>query len=447
MSPVPRTVRRPRANPHDRELVRLAVPALGALAAEPLYLLVDTAIVGHLGTPQLAALGIATVILTTTFTLFNFLAYGTTAQVARLHGAGDSAAAARFAAQSLWLASAIGIALALASVALAQPAVALFGGTGETAHYAIQYLRIAALGLPSALIALAGQGYLRGTADLKTPLKIVIAANVLNVVLELLFVYGFDWGMRGSAAGTAIAQTTMGAAFAILLLRAPADRRRPDRRAISRLARIGGHLFVRTAALTGAFAVASAVLARVGTASLGAHQIAFQLWSFLALVLDAIAIAAQVVVGRALGAGRSQEAKTAATRMIWWAVALGTVLGAIMLALGSVLPQAFTDDPAVVERARAVWWLFALMQPAAGAVFALDGILIGAGDSRFLMWSMLACAFGVFVPIALLSLVLDWGIVGVWAGIVALISARLVLTLTRFVRGRWVIPDSPGDRL
>jgi putative MATE family efflux protein len=427
-----------RRNPHDRELVRLALPALGALAAEPLYLLADTAIVGHLGTPQLAALGIAGVLLTTAFTLFNFLAYGTTAQVARLHGAGQERAAGAIAAQSLWLASAIGLGLLLAAEALAEPAVTLMGGKGETAAYAVQYLRIAAIGLPFALIALAGQGYLRGTADLRTPLRIVIAANALNVALDLLFVYGFDWGLRGSAAGTAIAQAGMGGAFAWLLLRAPADSRRPDRRAIARLAQVGGHLFVRTAALTGAFAVAGAVLARVGTASLGAHQIAFQLWSFLALVLDAIAIAAQVIVGRALGAGQGGEAHAAATRMIWWSVAFGALLGAIMLALGGLLPHAFTDDPAVIARTREVWWLFALMQPAAGAVFALDGILIGAGDARFLMWSMLAAALGVFVPIALVSLAFDWGIVGVWCGIFALILARLALTLARFRQGGWV---------
>ena len=425
----------------DRRMARLALPALGALAAEPLYLLVDTAIVGHLGTPQLAALGIAGAILTTSFTLFNFLAYGTTAQVARLHGAGQQEAAGRIAAQALWLASGLGLALLAAIAALADPLVALFGARGETAGHAVAYLRIAALGLPFALIALAGQGWLRGVADLRTPLAIVIAANAVNVVLELLFVYGLEWGMRGSAAGTAIAQAGMGGAFALLLLRAPAGggrgARRPDGRAIRALARVGGHLFVRTAALTGSFALAGAVLARIGTASLGAHQIAFQLWSFLALVLDAVAIAAQVIVGRALGAGRAAAARAAAARMIWWSVAFGALLGAVMFALGGVLPQAFTGDPAVVERARAVWWLFALMQPAAGAVFALDGILIGAGDSRFLMWSMLLCALGVFVPVALLSLALGWGIVGVWCGIVALIVARLLATLARFVRGRW----------
>lgn len=426
--------------PDDRAMARLAVPALGALAAEPLYLLADTAIVGHLGTPQLAALGIAGAILTTAFTLFNFLAYSTTAQVARLHGAGEEAAAGRIAAQALWLASALGLLLLLAIAALAEPLVALFGTTAQTAQLAVSYLRIAAIGLPFALVALAGQGWLRGVADLRTPLAIVIAANLLNLALDLLFVYGLGWGLDGSAAGTAIAQAAMGAAFAWLLLRAPVGdggSRRPDRRAIRALARVGGHLFVRTAALTGSFAVAGAVLARVGTASLGAHQIAFQLWSFLALVLDAVAIAAQVIVGRALGAGRAAHARAAATRMIWWSVAFGALLGAVMAALGGIVPQAFTDDPEVIERTRQVWWLFALMQPAAGAVFALDGILIGAGDSRFLMWSMLAAAVGVFVPIALLSLELGWGIVGVWCGIVALIAARLVLTLARFTRDGW----------
>lgn len=428
-----------RITARDRQMVALALPALGALAAEPLYLLADTAIVGHLGTPQLAALGIAGTLLTTAFTLFNFLAYGTTARVARLHGAGDTRAAGQIAAQALYLAGALGLLLLLALVALARPLATLMGGAGETRDYAVEYLRIAAIGLPFALIALAGQGYLRGIGDLRTPLRIVIAGNAANVVLDVTLVYGAGMGLAGSATGTAIAQAGMGAAFAAHLLRAPARGRRPDARAIRGLAKVGGELFVRTAALTGSFAVASAVLARIGTASLGAHQIAFMLWSFLALVLDAIAIAAQVIVGRTLGAGDPAEAKAAAARMIWWSAAFGGLLGAVMLALIGVLPSAFTADAAVVERAQEVWWLFALMQPLAGAVFALDGILIGAGDTRFLMWSMLVCTLGVFVPIALLSLALGWGIAGVWCGIVALIAARLAATLPRFARGRWAL--------
>lgn len=427
----------PRLHPHDRELVRLALPALGALAAEPLYLLVDTAIVGHLGTTQLAALGLAGAILTTSFTLFNFLAYSTTAHVARLHGAGEADAAGRIAAQALWLATGIGLAVTAAILLLAPTLVAVMGGTGATADHAVTYLRIAGVGLPFALISLAGQGYLRGTADLRTPLRIVIAGNAANVALDVLFVYGFGWGLPGAGVATAVAQAGMGLAFVRELLRAPADSRTPDRAAIRRLAHVGGHLFVRTAALTGSFALASAVVARFGAASLGAHQIVFQLWAFLALVLDAIAIAAQVIVGRALGAGRDREARAAATRMIAWSVAFGGVLGAVMLALGGILPHAFTDDPAVVARAREVWWVFALMQPAAGAVFALDGILIGAGDSRFLMWSMVVAALGVWAPLALLALATDGGLLAVWWGLTALIVARLALTLARFSHGGW----------
>ena len=211
----------------DREIGRLAVPALGALAAEPLYLLVDTAIVGHLGTPQLAALAIAGTVLTTLVSLCIFLTYGTTAQVARLSGAGDAARAGQLAAQSLWLACALGVVLALACVVLADPLVALLGGRGETADLAERYLRISAAGLVPALVALAGQGYLRGVADLRTPLIIVVAAQLANVVLELWFVYGLHWGLDGSAAGTVLAQAGMGAAFAWMLLRSPATDRRP----------------------------------------------------------------------------------------------------------------------------------------------------------------------------------------------------------------------------
>ncbi len=429
----------PRRSPYDRDILRLAVPALGALAAEPLYLLVDTAIVGHLGTPQLAALAIAGTLLTGAFTLFNFLAYGTTAQVARLVGAGRTRAAGGLAAQAFWLALGIGAALVVLAVALAEPAVTLMGGTGRTAHYAVAYMRIAALGLPFALVALAGQGYLRGVADLRTPLVIVIAANVANVVLEVWLVYGLRRGIEGSAAGTAIAQAGMGAAFAWFLLHAPATDRRPRRAAMRPLVRIGGEIFVRTGALYAAFIVAGAVLARIGAASLAAHQVAFQLWTFLALVLDAIAIAGQVLVGQALGAGDAAGARAAARRMIGWSVALGAAFAAALLVLVDVLPAAFTDDPAVIDRAQAIWPLFALMQPANGAVFALDGILIGAGDTRFLMWSMLGAALGVFAPIALGSLAFGWGIVGVWVGLCGLIAARLLATGLRFRGSRWAV--------
>ena len=424
---------------HDREILRLALPALGALAAEPLYLLADTAMVGHLGTPELAALAIAGTLITGAFTLFNFLTYGTTAQVARFHGAGEPVEAGRLAAQALWLSTGIGVGLTALLAALAVPLVDLMGAEGRTADMAVTYLRIAALGLPFALIALAGQGYLRGVADMRTPLVIVVVANAANVALGLLFIYGFGWGLPGSAWGTVVAQAGMGAAFVWALLSAPADSRRPRLDRMRPLARTGGEIFVRTAALYASFLVAGAVLARVGEASLGAHQVAFQLFVFLALVLDSVAIAGQVIVGRSLGAGDAEGARAAARRMIEWAVAAGALFALLLLALGDLLPRAFTGDPAVIERAGEIWPLFALMQPASGAVFALDGILIGAGDTRFLMWGMLAASLLVFVPVALVSLALDLGIVGVWAGLLGLIAVRLITCGVRFSGGRWAV--------
>ena len=425
-------------SPHDRDIFRLALPALGTLAAEPLYVLADTAIVGHLGRPQIAALGLAGAVLSTAFTIFNFLAYGTTAAVARASGAGQAERAARLAAQALWVALGIGVALVVVCEAAAVPMLRGLGGHGQSGHYALVYLRIAAVGLPAALVALAGQGYLRGVSNLRRPLEIVVVSNVANLVLEVLFVYVFHWGIAGSAAGTAIAQAGMGVAFLVELLRPRAESRRPSLREMRPMLRTGRQIFVRTAALLGAFLVAASVLARMGDAQLGAHQVAYQLFIFLALVLDAIAIAGQVMVGRMLGAGDADGAHASALRMIWWSVAVGTLFAVVLLPLGHLLPRVFTSDPAVLAQAAKLWPLFALMQPLGGAVFALDGILIGAGDTAYLMWSMLA-ASAVFVAIAVLALELHWGVIGVWAGLDVLIAARLALLGLRFSGRRWAV--------
>ncbi len=429
------------ARPLDREVFALALPALGALAAEPLYVLVDTAIVGHLGTTQLASLAIAATVLSTAFTIFNFLTYGTTAQVARLHGAGRDGEAAALGSQALWLAAAIGLALLALVVLFAPAAVTLMGGEGEVADGAVLYLRLAALGSPFFMLATAGQGFLRGMGNLRTPLVILVIAHSVNVVLELLFVYGFDWGLAGSAWGTVIAQVGMGLAFVAVQRRAGFEP--PQLAKMRPLMRIGSEIAVRTSALLGSFLVASAVLARVGPASLAAHQIAFQLFVFLALVLDALAIAAQVMVGRLLGAGDAARARAAATRVILWSVVVATAFGVVLAALGDVIPRAFTDDEAVVQQAQEIWWLFAALMPVNGAVFALDGILIGAGDTRFLMWGMLAAA-AVYVPIALLALHQGWGIVGVWWGLAGLIAVRALTCGARFLGSRWVLTGAPA---
>ena len=425
----------------DREVFALAIPALGALAAEPLYVLVDTAIVGHLGTTQLASLAIAATVLSTAFTIFNFLTYGTTAQVARLHGAGRDTDAAALGSQALWLALGIGAFLLVAVVVLAAPAVTLMGGEGEVADGAVLYLRIAALGSPFFMLATAGQGFLRGMGDLRTPLVILVIAHAVNAALEVLFVYGFGWGLGGSAWGTVIAQVGMGLAFFGVQRRAGLER--PHLERMKPLMRIGTEIAVRTTALLGSFLVASAVLARVSSASLAAHQIAFQLFVFLALILDALAIAAQVLVGRLLGAAEAARARAAAVRVILWSVVVGTGFGVVLLALTNVLPHAFTSDEAVVAQAHEIWWLFAALMPVNGAVFALDGILIGAGDTRFLMWGMLSAA-AVYIPVALLALDQGWGIVGVWCGLAGLIAVRALTCGLRFLGSRWVLTGAPA---
>ncbi len=422
---------------YDGEIFRLAVPALGALAAEPLYVLVDTAIVGHLGRSQLAALGAAATVLSV-LGMFNFLQYATTAQVARATGAREDVVARQLGAQAFWLSLAIGVALAAALAALAPQVVSLVGVEGRTADYAETYLRIVALGVPSFFLALSGQGFLRGRAELTAPLVVIVLGNVLNVALEVLFVYGLEWGIEGSAWGTAIAQSCMGAGFVWLIVsRAGRRHMAPVGRLARRLLSVGKFIFIRTFALISAFVLAGAVVARFGDAELGAYQISFQLFLFLALALDAIAIAGQILVGRELGAGRPERAYDASVRMISLSVVTGASFAGL-LALSGVLPQLFSSDPAVLAECAALWPIFALLQPVSGAVFALDGILIGASDGPYIAASMVV-AFAVCAACLGLAAAGDWGVRGVWGALAALILVRAATMGARFARRRWLV--------
>ncbi len=424
-------------SPHDRPIFALAIPALGALAAGPLYSLVDTAIVGHLGVRPLAALALAATLLAAIVQLADFLSYGTTAQVARLHGAGERAEAGGVVAQALWLAVGIGV-LAGAIVLLGGgPLLSVLGHGAGVHDRAELYLRIVAAGVPAQLVALAGEGCLRGLGDLRSPLLILVAANLVNVVLEVVLVYGAHMGLAGSALGTLIAQLGMGLAFARLMLKVPADRRRPDLARMRPLIRTGGHITVRTAALLGAFTLSSALAAHLGAAALGAHQVAFELFLSLALALDAIAIAGQILVARLLGANEADQAWDAALRMLLWSVVVGTLLGVAIAALSGIGPHAFTGEPRVLALSHPVWLLLALMQPLAAAVFALDGILIGAGDTRYLAGAMVL-AFAVFLPAALTA----GTVTGLWWALNLLILARLLTLLPRFARRRWAVVGS-----
>ncbi len=418
----------------DRRIAALAIPALGALAAEPLYVLVDTAVVGHLGVTPLAALALAGTLLSAITTLCNFLEYGATPKIGARFVTGDRAGAAELGNQSLILALGLGVGLGLGLEAFAGPLIGVMGGHGRVGGLAVRYLRISAAGLPFGLAAVAAGGYFRGVARLRLPLMILLAGNALNVVLELALVYGLGWGIAGSAAGTVGAQIVM----ALWFCRAAGfGLGRPDRAALRALAGIGAEIFVRSGTLYASFLVAGALLARIGAASLAAHQVAFQLWNFLALILDALAIAAQVLISHALARADGAQARRLAQRILAWSLAAGVLFGLALLALESVLPRAFTANPRVLDRAHAIWPIFAAMQPVNAIAFGLDGVLIGAADTRFLMWAMLPCTLLVFLPLAFLSLAAGWGIVGIWLAIYAFITARALLTGWRLRGGAW----------
>jgi putative MATE family efflux protein len=428
-------------NAHDREIFRLAVPAFFALVAEPVYVLTDTAIIGHLGTPQLAGLSAASAVLLSGYSIFIFLAYGTTAAVSRLVGAGEPRRAAHQAVQGIWLAAAIGVALAVVVLPLARPLLAVFTDDPEVRRYGLTYLRVSLFGAPAMLVTFAGVGYLRGLQDTVRPLAVAVVSAVFNLVVEVVLIYGLDQGIGASALGTVLAQWLAAAAYLWWIARAVTAHGvglRPDTTAIRALARVGFDLFVRTIALRASFTVAAIAAARTGTIDLAAHEIAFQILYLLALGLDAIAIAGQSLVGRLLGAGERHDARTAADRMIGWSVVLAGVAGAIVLVTRTALPHIFSDDEAVRELTAFLLVHTALLQPVHGAVFALDGILIGAGDQRYLAWAMVGAA-AVFIPMVVGVRVLDAGIGWLWFALEVLAVARLVPLALRYRTGHWAV--------
>ena len=425
----------------DREIARLALPALGALIAQPLYVLADTAVVGHLGTPQLAGLAIANTVLATLYAVFIFLAYGTTSAVSRLIGAGDHRRAAHQAVQGMWLAAAIGAALAGVGMLLAVPLVRLLGAEGAVTDYALIYLRISLIGVPATLVTFAGTGYLRGLQNTAGPLVVAVVSALFNLVFEVLLIYGLGFGIGASAASTAVAEIGAASVYVWWVHRAVSSHAvglRPHARTLQGLLVVGRDLFFRTVALRGSLTVATAVAARIGTDDLAAHQIAFEIWSFLALSLDAIAIAGQSIIGLRLGGGDADAARAAGRRMLEWGLVAGVAAGLLTAVLRPVLPDLFTDDPSVITLAAFLLWFVAVLQPVNGAVFVLDGLLIGAGDMRFLAWAMVG-AMAVFVPAALAVLWLGLGIGWLWAAIALLTLTRLAALSWRFHGGRWAV--------
>ena len=427
--------------PQDAEILRLAVPAFGALIAEPLFLLADSAIVGRIGTTALGGLGVASQALTTLVSISIFLAFGTTAAVARQLGAGDRRAAIRQGIDGLWLAGAIGAAVLAVAWPLAPAIIGVFGASPGVTQGAVIYLRISLLGAPAMLAVLAGTGVLRGLQDTRTPLAVAVGANLVNIVLNAVLVLGLRWGLAGSAWGTVIAQNAAAAVYLTVVARGA--RRAgvafgPDRAGLRAAALAGAALVVRTLSLQAVLVVTTAMAARMGDNAIAAHQIAFRLWVLLAFALDAIAIAGQAITGRYLGAGDVAGARAATRRMTGWGVVYGLVFGALLLAVRPFLPDVFAVTPAVTRLLLAVLLIVALQQPAAGVVFVLDGVLIGAGDQNYLALAGLAAA-AVFAVAALVVHVTGGGLVALWLAYSLWLAARFV-TLTLRARGTaWLV--------
>jgi putative MATE family efflux protein len=428
---------------HDREILRLAVPAFLALVAEPMFLLADSAIVGHLGTPPLAALGIASAVLGTLVSLCIFLAYGTTASVARQLGAGNTRGALAQGIDGLWLAVVIGVLATLVALPLTRRVVGLFGPGERVADLAATYLHIALIGAVPLLLMLAATGVLRGLQDTRTPLLVAVVGNLANIVLNVVLVYGvgsFDGlGIAGSALGTLIAQ--VGSAVALVWVVVRAARResaplRPDLPGIRQAGRAGVPLIMRTLCLRASLLVMTYAAARLGDADLATMQLALTIWSFLAFTLDAVAIAAQAITGRYLGAGDAEGTRAVTARMERWGWLSGIVTGIGLAAVSPFLGPLFTGDAVVQDLLVPVLLVAAIAQPVAGIVFVLDGVLIGAGDAVYLAWAQLV-TLALFAPAA--WLVGGQGLVWLWSAFsVCFMGGRAVTLIVRANGDRWM---------
>ena len=436
----------------DRQILALAVPALGALVAEPLLLIVDSAMVGHLGTDSLAGLAIAQAVLMTIVGVCVFLAYATTAATARLVGAGERGRGIRAGIDGIWLAIGLGVILAV-GLLLGGPALAgALGASGEVASEAITYLRASAFGLPGMLVVLAATGTLRGLLDTRTPLYVAAGGAATNAVLNAVLIYGLDLGIMGSGLGTSLAQLGMGAVLALVVVRGAREADvplTPSGLGVLASARAGLPLFVRTLSLRAAILATVAVATALGPARLAAHQVTNSIWSLAAFALDAIAIAAQALVGQALGRGDASAVRRLVARCLRWGILGGLAIGLVIAAASPLLVRIFTTDPGV--RTAAIWCLVVAgaFMALAGLVYVLDGLLMGAGDGTFLAWAGLlnlvvylpaAWAVVTFAPAG------NWGLVWLWIAFAGVfMGARGVVTYVRSRGTRWMVLGAERD--
>ncbi|MEO5873657.1 MAG: MATE family efflux transporter [Streptosporangiaceae bacterium] len=420
---------------HDREILRLAIPAFGALVAEPLFLLADAAIVGRLGVEQQAGLQIAAQVLTALVGICIFLAYGTTAAVARQVGAGNLRDATRQGIDGIWLALAIGLVLIAAGWPLGPQLVGIFGDN----PYALTYLRISLLGAPAMLVVLAGTGVLRGLQNGRVPLLVSVGMFTANLILNIVFVLGLGWGIAGSAWGTVVAQAGGAAVYLVTMLRlsrAHGASLLPDLPGVRAAAASGFALVVRTVTLQATLVLATLVAARQGEAQAAAYGIGSRIWLLSVFVLDAVAIAGQSILGRYLGAGDAAGARAVTRRMLWWGLVSGCGFGVLLMVVRPWLPWLFSSSPDVRSMLMSSLVVVALIQPVGGLTFVLDGVLIGAGDMRYLAWAGLVTVLA-FLPAV--WLVREAGLAALWWAIGLWLTVRLLTLAARVRTGAWLV--------
>jgi putative MATE family efflux protein len=426
----------------DRRILVIAVPALGSLLVEPIYVLTDTAVVGRLGTVPLGGLALASTVLNTLVWVFNFLSYGTTVRVAVRRGRADPAGAATDALQALWLAVGIGIVVALGIGLASSWLVDLLGNDAAVVAQGVTYLRVSVVGVPFQFVTIACVGYLYGLPDTKRPFVVLVVATATNLVLELVLVFGLDWGIAGSAWGTVAAQVLSAGVFLAIVV--------PSLRAdglhhlsvvpsvMWAVVKVGAHMVQRTGFLLATLAVATAAASRVGTVELAGHQIAAQVFLFLAIGVDMFKVSGQSLIGHALGAGRPDEARDVVAHLYRWAWRVGLLLTLGTFALSWALPHLFSSDDAVHRSATIALLVLAAMQVPAAITFVLDGVLMGANDFRDLRWQT-TIAFAACAPVFLAVFV--WpslGIVTVWAAMFVWICVRAVKNHTRVRGDQWL---------
>ncbi|GAA1980464.1 MATE family efflux transporter [Isoptericola halotolerans] len=430
----------------DREILALALPALGALVAEPLFVLVDSAVVGHLGTPQLAGLSLASTVLITLVGLCVFLAYATTAAVARRLGAGQDRQALQSGVDGMWLALGLGIALAALLWTTAPWAVTALGASGDVAAHATTYLRWSAPGLPGMLLVLATTGVLRGLQDTRTPLWVASGGAVFNAVGSVALVYGLGMGIAGSALATTTAQLLMAVVLAAVVVAGARARHaslRPHHAGIWANAVAGAPLLVRTVSLRLAILLTVWTATSLGAVTLAGHQVVNSLWGLAAFALDALAIAAQALVGFGLGSGDLERVRAVLRRCLQWGVGAGAVIGVLFAVSGWWIAPLFSSDPDVRVAITVGLVACGVFMPMAGWVFVLDGVLIGAGDGRFLAWAGMLTLV-LYVPCVLA--VRAWapegpvGLAWLWASFAGVFMLARALTTGLRARGdRWMV--------